>query len=130
VVGRAGRGWCIMDRVVNLLRRGIGAGAVAAATVSDLHLVMHQHWNMLHSPATFSLFSAKHVRLHPLSLINPKHSPLKLPLRWPLQGNQTLTDAASAWTRPVQAQAWTYHQLKQPIKQLLASLKIMTIRQH
>jgi hypothetical protein len=57
-------------------------GAVAAATgVSEVHLVSHQHWKRAHSPVLLSLLSAKHVRLHPLSLINPMHGPLKLPLK-------------------------------------------------
>lgn len=53
-----------------------GIGALAAATVSEVHLVWHQHMKKLQPPEILSLLSAKHTLLQALSWINPMHTPL------------------------------------------------------
>jgi hypothetical protein len=69
-----------MDLADGFIRAGIGAVAeaaeAAAAVVSEVHLVVHQHWKKLHSPESLLLLSAMHTLLQALSLTNPKHAPL------------------------------------------------------
>jgi hypothetical protein len=67
-----------MDLADGFIRAGIGAVAeeAAATVVSEVHLVVHQHWKKLHSPESLLLLSAMHTLLQALSLTNPKHAPL------------------------------------------------------